>query len=356
MAKQRFKTKLTKKQKRKNILVFLAVIVCSYAFTLIFGYFLDIFEYWNVMEIFIISLALSFFVLSMLMFPVFIAAIIIGYQKGKAKRVRDNVTFVPAQNIAYYRDNLSELNPSLVSLLIDLDIYGNKEIVATLLRLQNKKAISIHKNGRITATGKKECPLDGGERELLSIIRNGRLNNKMLFARWRHNRFREAEKMGYIKKAVIKKDINPISVVFGILSFIASFCLWGAVLSLDLYVIRDYSVFRVIILFVVLLVMDILLCLPFYFIIKKAGYNKRGDVLWERTELGNETAEKIFGLARFIHEFSLLSEAEKEHVSLWDDYLVYAVVLEENERIVKDISRHYKFDLCGFDKVRSRFA
>ena len=44
-------------------------------------------------------------------------------------------------------------------------------------------------------------------------------------------------------------------------------------------------------------------------------------------------------MKNFIHDFSNLSEAHKEQVVLWDDYLVYAVVLEENQQIVKEIMK-----------------
>ena len=36
-------------------------------------------------------------------------------------------------------------------------------------------------------------------------------------------------------------------------------------------------------------------------------------------------------MKNFIHDYSNLSEAEKDSLVLWDDYLIYAVVLEEKE-------------------------
>lgn len=351
MVKSRFKTKLSKKQKRKDILVFLLVAVLSYAFVLCFGFAIGIFDGRISFEILTIALALSFFILSMLLFPVLIAAIVLGFQKGKAKRVRDDLTFVSVQNIDYYRDNLSELNPSLVSLLIDLDLYGKKDIAATLLRMNNKKAISFQENGSMIVTDKNARELDTGEIELLNFIKSGRLNDKRALSQWKQNRFRDAEKLGYIKKkTATKKDNNGVAVLLGFLSFLATFFLWGAFLNLSLYEIK--SVMDSIKAFAVLLTIDALLFVPFYFLTRKAGYNTRGDVLWERTPLGNETAEKIAGLGRFINEFSRLSEAKKEEVVLWDDYLVYAIILEENEQIVKDISKLYNFNLRKFDRLR----
>ena len=55
--------------------------------------------------------------------------------------------------------------------------------------------------------------------------------------------------------------------------------------------------------------------------------------------------EYIYGMKNFIHDFSNLSEATQNELVLWDDYLVYAVVLEENQQIVNDIIKrgnHYE--------------
>lgn len=59
----------------------------------------------------------------------------------------------------------------------------------------------------------------------------------------------------------------------------------------------------------------------------------------QRTDYGNQMAECIYGMKNFIHDYSNLSEADRRQVVLWEDYLVYAVVLEENEGIVNEIAR-----------------
>ena len=66
----------------------------------------------------------------------------------------------------------------------------------------------------------------------------------------------------------------------------------------------------------------------------------------ERTEYGDLMAECIYGMKNFIHDYSNLSEADKRQVVLWEDYLVYAVVLEENEQIVNEISKTRREILC----------
>lgn len=346
MARSRFKTKLSKRQKQKNLWVFLLVVVLSYAFVLFFCNAIGVFEGWTLFEVLTISLFLSFFALSMLLFPVLIAAVVLGFQKGTAKRVRDDSAFVPVQDIIYYRDNLGGMAPSLVSLLIDLDLYGKKDIAATLLRMQNKKVICVQENGGIIATDENVRELDSGEWELLNMVKCGKLNDKRLLSQWKQNRFRDAERLGYIKKQTVNKGkAIGISLSIAVLSLAVAIGLWVAFLSLN-YFENMTSFAGTVKVFAALLTIDLFAFVPFYFGARKAAYYRRGDVLWERTPLGNETAEKIAGLGQFINDFSRLSEAKKEEAVLWEDYLVYAIVLEENEQIVQEISKRYNFSLA----------
>ena len=347
MAKSRFKTKLSKKQKRNNVLVFSTVFVCAYGFVLLFSFSIGNFDNWSDPEIYLIALAASFFVLSIMLFPVLLVAIFLGAQRGKARRVRDDSKFVPTQNIEYYREILSGLNPWLVSILVDLDIYGKKDIAATLLRMQNKKALSFSKYGRMIAIGADPQNLDEGELDLIWLINNGMFRDKKALMKWKQNRFIEAERMGYIqrKSVEIKEKSLGVHAKIGVVSAIASIVLWAVFLGRMPYGTLIYSAAGAVFIFAALLVIDALLFVPFYILVRKAYYIKRGDFLWERTPLGNEMAEKIAGLGRFISEFSRLSEANKEQIAMWEDYLLYAIVLEENEKIVKDIGKFFKVKL-----------
>jgi hypothetical protein len=278
----------------------------------------------------------------MLFVPVMVAAFALGVQMGKAKRVRDNVTFVPSQNIDYYRDILRELNPPTVSLLIDLDLYGQKDIAATLLRMQNKGVIAFQADGRVTVAKQDAAPLDDSEKELLAAVSRGTLNKKGSLSTWKRKRFTEAEKAGYIQKRedLFQKNINKYAVI-SLVATVVDMILWGNFLHFEIY---NYPIITI----ACLLVIGTVLFIPWYLMTRESVYWKRGDVIWERTPLGNEMAEKIAGLSRFIHEFSMLSEANKEQVALWDDYLVYAVLLEENEKVVADICKKHKINLRRF--------
>ena len=348
MKKSRFKTKLSRAQKRNNIIVFTVVFICAYIFVyLFFNNVLDAFVNEKVPEILFFTLISMHFILSLLQFPPLIIAIILGVQKGNAKRVRDDSTFVEVHGFEYYRENLSELNPAIVSLLIDLDIYGKDVIAATLLRLYNKKALHFQEKDGIIITDNNTQGLDNSELELLNLIKSGNLNNKQNLAQWKQNRFVEAEKLGYIQRTVGDKKKAVKYLCAALIFSAASLTLWGIYLSSD--AMWDFflgsSIIGIIVGFLYFLLMGSCMFVPWYLAIRETVYIKRFDSRWERTPLGNEMAEKVAGLAKFINEFSLLSEASKEHVKRWDDYLVYAIVLEENERIIKEISKKYNINL-----------
>jgi len=359
MAKSHFKTKLSRKQKLRNVQVLSALFIISYVFILWFtDAIMDIPIHTELtsLEDYILSLLMVFFMLSILVSPIILLAIAFGLQKGRAKRVHEDSTFVPIQNIDYYRDNLSELNPSLVSLLIDLDIYGNKDIVATLLRIQNKKGISFQGDKGITIISEDTQRLNRSELELLHLIKNNLLDDKKSLRKWKQNRFYDAQEQGYIKYIVEAYSISARTTLLGLSSFIAGVLLWGVFLALELFIFGE-SVIALITMFVYLFIMNALVFTPFYLMAKYAAYKKRRDFRWERTPLGDEMAEKIAGLSRFMDEFSHLSEAKKEEVQLWDDYLIYAVVLEKNEQIVKDVRSLYTINLLNFNRfIKKKIA
>lgn len=100
--------------------------------------------------------------------------------------------------------------------------------------------------------------------------------------------------------------------------------------SPDIIIISAIAAFLVLLLFAILWMPGIALL--------RMILSGSKTILWlKRTEAGELLTAQISGLKNFIHDFSNLSEAEKEHLILWDDFLIYAVVLEENERIIEDI-------------------
>ena len=56
-----------------------------------------------------------------------------------------------------------------------------------------------------------------------------------------------------------------------------------------------------------------------------------------RTAAGDALAECAFGLKNYLSDFTCLSDADRGALVLWDDFFVYAVVLDVNERAVREV-------------------
>ena len=75
---------------------------------------------------------------------------------------------------------------------------------------------------------------------------------------------------------------------------------------------------------------------------------------YERTSEGKVLVEQIVGMKNFIHDFSNLSQSEKEEVVLWNDFIIYAILLEENEKIINEILKIKKMDVNIIDSVNKQ--
>jgi hypothetical protein len=303
--------------------------------------------------------------------PVF--GIFFGLQSGRNKGYRKDTTYTASQDITYYRDLLEDISPAAISILMDLRVEDNKDIAATLLRLYDKQMVRFE-DDRIIPTG-NQAELDKGEQELMQMLFGGGIAKNAL-KRWKQNRLYDAVNDGYIRRTSIK--VGQRSCLLGC----GSGCLTAIFLALACFLVVTFAIPNdaffekvdlvatqidergyfiesdlgilsgLVMRFVIMMgLLDLFMLLPSFMLFRFFGYyTARKGFVFERTPLGNELAEKIAGLQRFIHEFSSLSEAVKEQVVLWNDFLVYAVVLEENEIIVNDISKLYKINLRKFMK------
>jgi len=295
------------------------------------------------------------------------AAIFFSIQSGRKRGIRANASFTAFEGITYYRDFLKDITPADMSIIADLNIEGKKDISATLLRLYNKKIITFEANRVVLADGGAALSPDEGE--LVNMFKNGGIT-KSGVAAWKNNRLREAEAKGFIDAPPGNKIVKVLTgclsscclsvVLFFVFAFVAGFLganviddLEASSADLDYFataVLTQSEValfteiltqYAILVLFIVFFVL--ILCFTGFWIFGYAMTKSH----FIKTPKGNEIAEKIAGLQNFIHDFSVLSERQKEEVFLWDDFLVYAVVLEENEDIVKDISKAFKVDLSG---------
>ena len=55
-----------------------------------------------------------------------------------------------------------------------------------------------------------------------------------------------------------------------------------------------------------------------------------------RTKIGEQTNEKLEGLKKYLEDFSSLENKSEEELIIWEDYLIYSVIFNQNEKIIKE--------------------
>ncbi len=84
------------------------------------------------------------------------------------------------------------------------------------------------------------------------------------------------------------------------------------------------------------------------------------NTLHTKTELSNykdrlDEVRQVFGLRKFLKEFTLLDERGIKEVSLWKDYMIYATLFGNAEQVIKDM-KAINPEFFNMDRVAAQMA
>lgn len=282
-------------------------------------------------------------------------------------------TFNVLQDFDYFRDELTGISPATISMCVDLDIEIEKDITAQFLAYSMKGIVELESD-RITVLNAKHPDLRESDRFLLQAVDSRRLNPGTAM-QWRELVVSEIAGGEFIRRKERAKDdarekksgsgsclgmLLKAGLFLGVLAwFMASGKFQQTEDFLHSIEGASNSEFfghlstnpQFILPLLLLVVLSILLIAglfsPFALLLKTYVGLKNPNPL-ERTEKGEILTEEIYGLKNFIRDFSDLSNAEKEKLVLWDDFLIYAVVLEENSLVVGEVMSMRNVDLVNF--------
>lgn len=314
---------------------------------------------------------LLFFLLfvAIVSFPVM--AIWLAVSKTLKRSAIKKTTFNVLHDFDYYRDQLTGISPTVISMLTDLEIEPKKDISALILKYTLMGVVSTE-NGVVLVKNMDHPDLLPSDRYLLNVISANQLNMQTAM-QWANMAKAETLQTNYFRDTRHNKQANgcaascsigcliPILIVVAVGLFVyspmyASFA--SFVDSLDetmsnaefiSYMLNTSDAA------LTTFVASIMAFLTFaafilpgaaivYLIVKLVSRQKV-----TRTPAGDELTEEIYGMKNFIHDFSNLSEADKEQLILWDDFLIYAVVLEENTSIVDEICGMKNISVINFN-------
>lgn len=305
---------------------------------------------------------------------------------GAKKELLSNCTFVTMRDLDYYRDKLTGLTPGEISLLEDLQIEEEKDLSAYILWYEHLGLVRETEDGYIQGDPKLGAneKLRESDHFLIGKLLEG--TAKKYLPEWKEQVVAEARADGFLKKrsgilpSAIERHVKMLTFFWGMLLIICILLISSGIMEsamqgaysniafplpdqvfwfgrrlnwmmecmnmisgksneVELMIRTPHLLSTMTLCFTVFALFFLLLLAPFLYLkMRSSQMLERADYV--RTARGNEYAEYIWGMKNFIHDYSYLNEAEKDALALWDDYLIYAVLLEENTQIQKEIMAH----------------
>lgn len=383
------KTKKIKSKKEKTLIkidiVFILVCLIIVKINMKVSIVVILFKYFKIYDgnfiAFInILLAILWMLVILLISKCFILiATYLAFRISRMKVIKENSRYKVIDNIEYYRKRFNNITPAEISLITDLEIETKKDISATILDLYQKEIIDFYENNIIIKNEDKA--LRQSEQKLVEMIKSNDFSKENI-DEWKKTCIKEAQENNYIKVKIDKEKrpnfsknnmVINISAKLFIISLILSLVFlftptgekWYTTLDefdnkyaqedkTELEIIKNNQDVKelyvkiisgsgpiMILSTVMIITFFVLIGTPIYRKARRKIYNKiEVNNSYERTREGKILVEQIAGIKNYIHDFSLLSEKDKENIVLWEDFLIYAVVLEENEIIINDIYRY----------------
>lgn len=278
-----------------------------------------------------------------------------------------NATFRIDEDFDYFREKLTGISPATISLLMDLKIEDKKDIAALLLKYVKIGAVSME-GGEVRVLDCENLELLSSDRTLLTLI-DKRQAQPANLGTWKKQVMAEAVESGNLKYRGVNQNISSMSgtcltgclsgCLLPILLFIVM-CICSTIIVNSGWIDRIDSLFAATpqsfetdqlkyffsspeflaalgVGTLIILIFIAMGLLPIAAVLRMVLSASNANILLRRTKEGELLTAQISGMKNFIRDFSNLAEAEKEQLILWDDFLIYAVVLEENERIIEDI-------------------
>ncbi|MGG5317783.1 DUF2207 family protein [Enterococcus sp. AZ072] len=281
------------------------------------------------------------------------------------KKALENAAIPVLTYLPYFRETFPQLTPAMISLLTDLELEVEKDVAASLLFYQFLEVVTIDDQGNIRLLTLEHPQLQGSDRILLKKLVQGKIDKETL-NRWEKQATQEAIDAGYIKSSLPSVEKKLSSGVF-------SGCLLPSILLVSIglaaresFISTKLIEFQELIshapeenvalmllffsdpqklgLLGLILGLGLMAFLAFFLpvgTIIQCSIKKKNQNKYVRTLKGEALTEQLYGMKRFLHDFSELSYAQKEQLILWEEFLIYAVVLEENQQIVDELTALY---------------
>ena len=227
----------------------------------------------------------------------------------------------------YYREILDETSSGVLSFVYNKRINYKDILISTLLKLEKEKIIKLdYNNSHIEILLNESNKLSEYEKYILNLLKFESKNEAIQFSTLKQIISNENFKINIrelIKKSSKEKGYyktnnftsNIIVYIILINFFVTFFILFTEP------IVGALCLFNTIILF--------LLC----YIANKKIYIK--------TKQGKLLSDKLNGLKKFLTEYSIINERQIEEISVWDYYIIYAIIFDLKGNLDRDVDLLY---------------
>jgi len=326
--------------KKRNILkiidiIFWSIIIIKIAFN-IFKLILDINTNSPINNSILVFIAIIFNIIKSILSLYLVIGVYIGFKIAYKKYYKEKLDKIDFKNDTYYREIISKNSPGVLSYIDDFKL-DEKDIVATLMSLELKQRIKIQ--NKIILINETVEGLDENEKYILDNIKNNTINSIDLTT-FKSKVINDCLKSSLLVEKRQKK--NNILVCFIIYFLIIG----GFTVLVNLFsnIQTDNGLVLLIFMLGLLVIGLVLAIYPFAAIIYLKSYNTMKNLNpYVRSKEAKDINSKLEGLKNYIKEYSLLKDKEYKDLIIWENYLVYSIILGNNTKIVKKVSTMLTF-------------
>lgn len=260
-----------------------------------------------------------------------------GFRFGIKRFKKDKLSEIDFKKYeAYYRDILKNYSPAELSYIDKFEILPQNDIAASLLSLELNN--NIYLDNKIQINNASIENISSNEKYILDSIEDGKITN-----------FNETEFTTKVKEDAIRNGLLKESkiewgkftrVLILSLSFMALMIFICITLFSDFVSnptnIADWKLF--ILMFAILLILYLPISIGIYFNTYIVKMKKNSYI---RTKKGEELNENLEGLKNYLKDYSNIHEKDEKSLTLWEDYLIYSVIFNQNTKVIKNIWNKY---------------
>lgn len=241
---------------------------------------------------------------------------------GLGKFYKERISFVDIKNDNYYRDIIQKYSPAVLDYIDDFEI-GINTLIAILMGLKLKGII----NDDFKIIKNDFSELDENEKYVcnhINELQDIEIENLKYAIR------EDSKKCGLLEVKKQPKNYKKIA----ILNWLCPFSFVALIITFIIMMTNVKEIIKVIVMAILPFLGSFIFIIYFiYGITYSAATSKEPCV---RTKKGEEVNEKLEGLKKYLEDFSSLENKSEEELILWEDYLIYSVIFNQNEKIIKE--------------------